>query len=62
MIVRTARATVYSIISSYCPSQVALCQPSAVHICDGSEAEAAQLSQVMVNNGTWKMLTKYENW
>jgi len=48
-------------VRSFVEEKVALCQPSAVHICDGSESEAALLSQVLVNNGTWKKLTKYEN-
>ncbi len=31
----------------------ALCEPDAVHWCDGSEAEAAQLSEVLVQRGTF---------
>ncbi|XP_076809533.1 phosphoenolpyruvate carboxykinase, cytosolic [GTP]-like isoform X1 [Clavelina lepadiformis] len=38
-----------------------LCQPSAIHICDGSEAENKKMLAEMVSDGEIKKLTKYEN-
>ena len=45
-----------------CYFQADLCKPSSVHICDGSEEEAEMLANVLIDNGTFKKLPKYENW
>ena len=62
----------YSILILKCPHstrqyiiynlQADLCKPSSVHICDGSESEAEMLANLLIENGTFKKLTKYENW
>ena len=41
---------------------VDLCQPSAIHICDGSEEENRLLIQILVKDGIFQSLPKYENW
>lgn len=39
-----------------------LCQPDSLHICDGSNHEAEQLSKLLVNAGMAEKLDKMDNW
>lgn len=39
-----------------------LCQPDSLHICDGSEKEAKQLSELLVESGTAEKLHNMDNW
>ena len=41
---------------SWVSEMVALCKPSAIHWCDGSEEEYQQLCDLLVKNGTFKKL------
>ncbi|XP_043239455.1 phosphoenolpyruvate carboxykinase, cytosolic [GTP]-like [Amphibalanus amphitrite] len=40
---------------------VRMCQPAEVHVCDGSEAENANLLNQMAESGVLEPLTKYDN-
>ncbi|CAB3229622.1 unnamed protein product [Arctia plantaginis] len=48
-------------VRSFVERSAALCQPDHVHVCDGSEAEAAALLHIMQQQGTLKRLPKYDN-
>ena len=41
---------------------VELCQPTVIHICDGSEEENRSMIQALVEDGIVQPLTKYKNW
>ena len=41
---------------------VTLCQPDALHICDGSEEENRAVLTQLEEQGLIKKLRKYENW
>ncbi|KAH0619184.1 hypothetical protein JD844_018963, partial [Phrynosoma platyrhinos] len=43
-------------------SNARLCQPEAIHICDGSEDENKKILELMEEQGMIKKLRKYENW
>lgn len=43
-------------------SKAALCNPKDVFLCDGSEAQAAELTARMLQQGMLKPLPKYTNW
>ncbi len=49
-------------MQSYIKEKSAICQPDAIHICDGSESENNMLLEEMVQSGEIKKLPKYENW
>lgn len=49
-------------VRAFVERSAALCQPEHVHVCDGSEAEASALLQLMQHQGTLKRLSKYDNW
>ena len=49
-------------VRAFVERSAALCQPEHVHVCDGSEAEAAALLHIMQQQGTLKRLPKYDNW
>ena len=42
--------------------QACLMRPDNVYICDGSEAEADELKEKLVQTGNLKKLEKMENW
>lgn len=48
-------------VRNYLEEAIRLCRPDDVYICDGSEAENAQLLKLLQNKGTIEPLTKYEN-
>lgn len=48
-------------LRKFVEGNIRLCQPDAVHICDGSERENKFLLDVMVRNGQIVPLPKYEN-
>lgn len=49
-------------VRSYVEECVKLCQPDDVYICDGSDAECAQLLELLERQGTIERLPKYKNW
>lgn len=49
-------------VRSWVERSVDLCQPDAVHICDGSETENKKLLALMQKQGTIQPLPKYDNW
>lgn len=49
-------------VRAYVEEKQRLCQPSAVHICDGSEAENNYLLDLMLKAGSIVPLPKYRNW
>lgn len=48
-------------LREFVESNVELCRPSYVHICDGSDAENSKLTRLMVAQGTLRPLPKYKN-
>ncbi|XP_072947946.1 phosphoenolpyruvate carboxykinase [GTP]-like isoform X3 [Epargyreus clarus] len=54
-------ATLTPKVRAFVERSVALCEPEHVHVCDGSEAEASALLQLMQQQGTLRQLPKYEN-
>jgi len=46
----------------YVEENAKVCQPDAIHICDGSEKERELLYYLLQRDGTIKRLPKYENW
>ncbi|XP_059055979.1 phosphoenolpyruvate carboxykinase [GTP]-like [Achroia grisella] len=48
-------------VRAFVERSAALCQPEHVHVCDGSDAEATALLQLMQQQGTLKQLPKYDN-
>ncbi|PZC72166.1 hypothetical protein B5X24_HaOG211791 [Helicoverpa armigera] len=48
-------------VRAFVERSAALCQPEHVHVCDGSEAEAAALLHIMQQQGMLKRLPKYDN-
>lgn len=49
-------------VREFVESNVALCQPESVHICDGSDQENRAILTQLEEQGMIKKLTKYENW
>lgn len=49
-------------VRDFIESNAKLCQPEAIHVCDGSEDENKNILQVMVQLGLIRKLGKYENW
>lgn len=54
-------ATLTPKVRAFVERSAALCQPDHVHVCDGSDAEATALLQLMQQQGTLKRLPKYDN-
>ncbi|XP_047540423.1 phosphoenolpyruvate carboxykinase [GTP]-like isoform X1 [Vanessa atalanta] len=54
-------ATLTPKVRAFVERSAALCEPEHVHVCDGSDAEASALLQLMQQQGTVKPLPKYEN-
>ncbi|XP_063542172.1 phosphoenolpyruvate carboxykinase [GTP]-like isoform X1 [Cydia strobilella] len=48
-------------VRAFVERSAALCQPEQVHICDGSESEAAALLRLMQEQGTLRRLPQYDN-
>ncbi|XP_049879944.1 phosphoenolpyruvate carboxykinase [GTP]-like isoform X1 [Pectinophora gossypiella] len=48
-------------VRAFVERSAALCQPEHVHVCDGSDAEAGALLQLMQHQGALKRLPKYDN-
>lgn len=48
-------------VRAFIERSAALCEPDHVHVCDGSDAEAGALLQLMQQQGTIKPLPKYDN-
>jgi len=53
--------TLSSKIQDFVSSKAELCSPADIHICDGSEAEAAYLADILVKNGTAHPLSQLDN-
>lgn len=49
-------------VRSYVEENIKLCNPSTVHICDGSEKENDLLLYILQRDGMIKPLNKLENW
>lgn len=49
-------------IQQYIQDKVRLCQPTSVHVCDGSEAENRALLAKLEMDGRIQKLKKYDNW
>lgn len=49
-------------VLAFLQHDVELCQPSYVHICDGSDDENRVLLDVLQAEGIIQPLPKYENW
>lgn len=49
-------------LREFIESSVALCQPDALHICDGSNEENSAILAQLEEQGMIKRLPKYENW
>jgi len=39
-----------------------LCQPTVIHVCDGSDEENRSIMDLLVNDGMIEPLPKYDNW
>jgi len=48
-------------IQEFVTSKAELCKPAEIHICDGSESEAAMLADILVKNGTAHTLPELDN-
>jgi len=48
-------------VKEFIEQSASLCQPDAIHICDGSEAENKIILETLQSNGMVKKLPKYEN-
>lgn len=48
-------------VQSFVAEKTALCQPDNLHICDGSEEEAKQLTELLVKNGMAHKLDNLDN-
>ncbi|XP_064466539.1 phosphoenolpyruvate carboxykinase, cytosolic [GTP]-like isoform X2 [Ornithodoros turicata] len=48
-------------VRAYVENKVKLCQPSSVHICDGSDSENKHLIDLMLKSGSIVRLPKYRN-
>jgi len=60
-IVRGQYESLHPRVLRFLDRDVDLCQPSAIHICDGSEEENRLLIQILVKDGIFQSLPKYEN-
>ena len=49
-------------VKKFIAEHVQLCRPKGVYICDGSQEEAEDITEKMVNRGLLTKLDKYENW
>lgn len=49
-------------LREFIESSATLCQPQALHICDGSEDESTAILAHLEQQGMIKRLPKYQNW
>ena len=49
-------------VQKFVEEKARICQPSQIHVCDGSQAEGKQLLDQMQKDGQVIPLDKYENW
>lgn len=49
-------------VRAFIEEAVRLCRPDDVYICDGSDAENAQMLKMLESKGTIQALPKYDNW
>jgi len=49
-------------VRGFIAENVRLCRPKGIYICDGSEEEAEEISEKMVNRGLLTKLDKLDNW
>ena len=49
-------------VQAFIADNVRLCRPKGVYLCDGSEQEAEEITEKMVERGMLFKLDKYENW
>lgn len=49
-------------VRQFVETNVTLCQPESLHICDGSDPENRAILTQLEEQGMIKKLTKYENW
>lgn len=49
-------------VREFLETNVTLCQPDSIHICDGSDEENLAILTQLEEQGMIKKLTKYENW
>lgn len=55
-------STLSPAIREFVDTNVTLCQPDSLHICDGSDEENRTILAQLEEQGMIKKLTKYENW
>uniref|UniRef100_A0A672PRM8 Phosphoenolpyruvate carboxykinase, cytosolic [GTP] n=1 Tax=Sinocyclocheilus grahami TaxID=75366 RepID=A0A672PRM8_SINGR len=55
-------ASLSASLRDFIESSVKLCQPDALHICDGSEEENRSILRLLEEQGVIKRLSKYNNW
>lgn len=55
-------ASLSSALREFIENSVNLCQPDALHICDGSEEENRAILTLLEEQGVIKKLPKYNNW
>ena len=49
-------------VQAFIAANVRLCGPKGVYLCDGSEEEAEEITDKMVDRGMLIKLDKYDNW
>lgn len=49
-------------VREFLETNITLCQPESIHICDGSDEENLAILTQLEEQGMIKKLTKYENW
>lgn len=49
-------------LKEFVDTNVSLCQPDFLHICDGSDEENKAILTQLEEQGMMKKLSKYENW
>lgn len=49
-------------VREFVETNVVLCQPESLHICDGSDEENRAILTQLEEQGMIKKLTKYDNW
>lgn len=49
-------------VKVFLAENIKLCSPKGIYICDGSEEEAMEITQKLVDRGMLIKLKKYDNW
>lgn len=52
----------YPKVIAYIEECAELCQPDRIYICEGTEAENAEMLKLLEQQGTIQALPKYDNW